>query len=58
MIACHNGTIIKYSVSNDSNILAADAILDYVQSKFTARKDIKIELDMLRQLGVDIEVFY
>ena len=57
LVLCHNGKIIKYSVSQDANTAAVDAMLDYLQNDFSAGKDISLSLALLEKYGVIMEVF-
>ncbi len=56
IIACHNGRIIKYAVSDNANINLADVMLNTIQDSLDSGKDISISLRLLEEIGVKMEV--
>ena len=56
LIACHNGTIIKFTVADNADILRADMILDIMQPHFNNKEDLSISLSELKSCGVIMEV--
>lgn len=56
VIVCHNGSIIKYQVSEYADIDTADAILDFMQPDFTSGKISEGQLEQLARFGVSMEV--
>lgn len=58
VILCHNGSIIKYSVKDDAAIESADVFLDLLQKKFDKKENMLSHLSILRELGVEMEVYY
>ena len=58
VVLCHNGAVIKYSVSDHANLGVADNFLNFIQDRFEKKKDLAEEMKMLEELGVRMEVFY
>ena len=56
LVACHNGAVIRYEVSDRANIDAVDKLLYYMQPKFNRKEDLGIYLRMIEALGVKMEV--
>ena len=54
---CHNGSIVKYSVKDGANLELADKILNYAQDRLNNSESIEMELNMLKDIGVEMEVF-
>ncbi|MBQ9200635.1 MAG: hypothetical protein IJ141_10705 [Lachnospiraceae bacterium] len=63
LAVCHDGTIYKYSVSNDINIAQVDGGLDYLErTKYIKdseekEKKRKRAIEILHEAGVEMEVF-
>lgn len=57
VVFCHDGTIYKYTVSDDANIRKADELLDSMQGRLAKGKDVTSIFDMLNDVGVKLEVF-
>lgn len=56
VIACHDGKIFKYYVADDANIRLADIMLDKIQGRLDAGKDVSADLRLVEEIGVKIEV--
>ena len=57
VIACHNGTVIKYSVLDNIDLDAADYILNIMQDQLNQKRDLTDSLKLLNLCGVKMEVY-
>lgn len=56
VVLCHNGSVIKYSVTDNADINRADRTLSYMQDKLDAGDDLSEDIKSLANMGVQIEV--
>ena len=56
VIACHNGAVIKYSVSDNADLSRCDRILNLMQGDFEKGADLSYYAEMLDRLGVHMEI--
>lgn len=56
VVLCHDGTVIKYEVSDDADIDTADLLLDLMQDRLAKGEELSLQLQELSSLGVYLEV--
>ena len=56
VVVCHNGNIYKYTVDDNANLELADNLLDFLQHRMNNGDDYSMELQMLKGIGVALEV--